>query len=337
MFAKPAVGVFFDSDFSTIDSLLAVSLIYGLQGKNACRMAIVTLSRSNLAVAGFTDAVERFYHGPAGNFSQLPPVGMNTMGAAGDTSPAFVIPFQKKNADGLPVYINQVRTVIDTADPNTLIRNYLEAQYPQHSFFVLAGPATNLAAALEFPGMKELIAERSSHLVIAGGAFDGSGPEAHIKADIPAARKVMADWPSPIVMSGHEVGAALEFPGSSIDKEFAAAVPNNPVADAYRAYRPMPYNAPSGAMAAALFAIKPGDGYFKLSGPGTIHVQDDGATAFTPSAGGRHQYLIADPAQKDRILQAYVELASAKPVLRQRFRPLNVDADPADAAAPQKR
>lgn len=336
MFAKPAVGVFFDSDFSTIDSLLAVSLIYGLQGKNACRMAVVTLSRPNLAVAGFTDAVERFYHGPAGNFSQLPPVGMNTGGAPGDISPAFVVPFQKKSAEGAPVYVNQVKTVIDTADPNTLIRNYLEAQYPSHSFFVLAGPATNLAAALEFPGMKELIAERSKYLVIAGGAFAGGGPEAHIKADIRAARKVLAEWPTPIVMSGSEVGDALEFPGSSIDKEFAAAVPNNPVADAYRAYRPMPYNAPSGAMAAALYAIKPEDGYFKLSGPGTIRVQDDGATAFTPSAEGRHQYLIADPTQRDRVLQAYVELASAKPAPRQRFRPLNIAADPADEIAPQK-
>jgi hypothetical protein len=35
---------------------------------------------------------------------------------------------------------------------------------------------------------------------------------------------------------------------------------------------------------------------------------------FTPSPGGRHRYLILDPAQKEQIIQTYTEIASAKPV-----------------------
>src|SRR5215831_1482708 len=157
---RQAPGAFFDSDFTTIDNLLAVSLLYGLQGKSDCRVAIVTMPRPNLAVAGFVDAVVRFYHGPAGNFAQLPPVGMRTEGSPGETSPAFTTPFQKKKSDGTPVYNNNVRTVIDTADPMTLIRNYLQAQRDQSAFFVLGGPATNLAAALSYPGLKDLIATK---------------------------------------------------------------------------------------------------------------------------------------------------------------------------------
>jgi len=234
---------------------------------------------------------------------------------------------------GTPVYRNEVRSVIDTGDCCTLIRNYLEAQYDQNAFFVLSGPATNLAAALAFPGLKETIAAKVKCLVVAGGAFpsgaaEAHGSEEHIRADIPAARKVFAEWPAPIVASGYEVGAALPFSGASIDNEFAAAIPDNPIADAYRAYRPMPYDAPSWAMAASLYAAKPNEGYFKLSGPGTIRVHDDGRTSFTASEKGRHQYLINDPAQKDRILRAYVELASAKPVQRQRFRPPDAAAIP---------
>lgn len=320
---KPAAGVFFDTDFATIDSVLALGLLYGLQGKNNCRVAIVTVSRPNLTVVGFADAVERFYRGPAGNFAQVPPVGMATVGSPGETSPAFVEPFRKKKPDGTPLYRNEVRSVIDTGDPNTLIRNYLEAQYDGNAIFVLSGPATNLAAALAFPGLKETIAAKVKYLVVAGGAFPEGAPESHIKADIPAARKVFAEWPVPIVASGYEIGAALDFPGSSIDKEFAAAVTDNPIADAYRAWRPMPYDAPSWAMAASLYAARPNEGYFKLSGPGTIQVHDDGGTSFTASDQGRHQYLIDDPEQKDRILRAYVELASAKPVPRQRFRPVD--------------
>ena len=325
---KPAAGVFFDTDFATIDSVLALGLLYGLQGKNNCRVAIVTVSRPNLAVVGFADAVERFYRGPAGNFAQVPPVGMATAGSPGETSPAFVEPFRKKSPDGTLVYRNEVRSVIDTGDPNTLIRNYLEAQYDGSAFFVLSGPATNLAAALAFPGLKETIAAKVKYLVIAGGAFPSGAPEAHIKADIPAARKVFAEWPAPIVASGHEIGAALDFPGSSIDKEFAATVPDNPIADAYRAWRPMPYDAPSWAMAASLYAVRPNEGYFKFSGPGTIQVHDDGRTSFTASDQGRHQYLVNDAEQKGRILRAYVELASAKPVPRQRFRPVDAAEKP---------
>jgi inosine-uridine nucleoside N-ribohydrolase len=238
--ARQAAGAFFDTGFSTIDDLLAVSLLYGLQSKSDCRVAIVTMSRPNLAVAGFADAVQRFYHGPAGNFAQLPPIGMRTEGQPGETSPAFAVPFQKKKPDGTPVYKNQVRTVIDTGDPITLIRNYLEAQRDQDAFFVLSGPATNLAAALAFPGLKPLIAAKLKYLVVAGGAFPEGPAEAHIKADIAAAKKLFAEWPTPIFASGTEVGAGLEFPGASIDKEFAQAMPDNPVADAYRAYNSMP-------------------------------------------------------------------------------------------------
>jgi hypothetical protein len=312
----PAAGAFFDSDFRTIDSLLAVGLLHGLQGKNDCRLAIVTMSRPNLAVAGFLDAVERFYRGPAGNFSEVPPIGMITSGAPGETPPAFAAPFQKKKPDGTPVYKNEVKSVIQTGDPITLIRNYLQAQQDQSAFFVLSGPATNLAAALDYPGLKQLIAAKIKYLAFAGGAFPSGPAEAHIKGDLAAARRLFAEWPTPIVASGTEVGAALEFPGASLDKDSADAATDNPIADGYRANHAMPYNAASGAMTAALYAARPKEGYFKLSGPGKIAVDAEGRTSFTAAEKGNHQYLVADPAQKEKIILAYIELATAKPVPR---------------------
>jgi hypothetical protein len=157
--------------------------------------------------------------------------------------------------------------------------------------------------------------------VVAGGAFPAGPPEAHVKADIAAAKKVFAEWPTPIVASGAEVGSALEFPGASIEKQFAEAMPDNPVADAYRAWQPMPYDAPSWAMTAALYAARPKEDYFTLSGPGMIDVDRDGRTSFTASEKGNHRYLIVDPAQKEKITLAYVELASAKPQAPRRFGP----------------
>jgi inosine-uridine nucleoside N-ribohydrolase len=316
---KPAAGAFYDSDFSTIDNVLAVSLLFGLQNNNDCRVAILTVSRANLAVTGFVDAVERFYHGPAANFAQLPPIGMRTEGTPGETPAGFNEPAGK----------NFVKSVIDTADPVTLIRNYLQAQQDQNGFFVLAGPATNLAALLKYPGIKPLIATKLKHLTFAAG-------DAHIKADIPAAKKIFAEWPTPIYMVGTDVGAALPFPGASIDKEFAETAPEHPVADAYRAYGKMPYDAPSQSMAAALYAARPMEGYFKLSGPGTVAVDDAGRTSFTAVEKGTHQTVLLDPAQKEKILKAYVELASAKPAVARRGRGPAVDTPPPPPAKKDK-
>jgi len=307
---KPSAGAFFDSDFTTLDSVLAVAVLYGMQGKNDCRMAMISTSRPDLATVGYVDTVERYYHGPGRNFAQVPPVAMRTEGKPGVTPKAFITPFDKKKPDGTSVYTNQVKSVIDTADPNTMFRNYLQAQYAQNGFFVLAGPGTNLANLLEFRGAKELITAKIKYLVIA----QASG-------DVAAMRKVLADWPTSIVSVGPEIGAAIEFPGASIDKEFLAANPDNPVADAYRAWDPKLGNTPAVATAAALYAGRPKEGYFKLSGPGTLTMRDDGKIEFNATANGRHQYLSVDPSQTEKIAKTFVELASAKPVIRLRFRP----------------
>jgi hypothetical protein len=324
---KPATGAFYDSDFATIDSVLAQGLLHGLQSKNDCRVAILTMSRPNLAVAGFTDMVERYYRGPAGNFAQVPPMGMRTTGKPGDTSPAFTEPFALKKPDGKPLFENHVKRLLDTGDPDTLFRNYLEAQVDQGSFFVLSGPATNLAAALEFRGMKELIVAKSNYLVAA----------CNIRADIAAAKNVFAEWPMPIYLVSDELSAAISFPGASIDKEFTAANPDSPFISAYKAYKPMPYDTPAPALSAALYAARPKEGYFKLSEPGTIAIHDDGRMAFVTVASGKHQMLLPDPEKKDKVIQAWVDLTSAKPVIQQRFRPpVAADDKKPDPAADQK-
>ena len=44
--------------------------------------------------------------------------------------------------------------------------------------------------------------------------------------------------------------------------------------------------------AAMLSAIKPNDGYFTLSGPGTLSLNSEGKTVLQPSAQGRHRFLV---------------------------------------------
>jgi hypothetical protein len=133
--------------------------------------------------------------------------------------------------------------------------------------------------------------------------------------DATAAAKLFAEWPTPIVAVPKEVGDQLLFPAAALDKEFAWA-PAHPVVDAWRAVQPTPQDAPSWSICAALYAVRPSENYFRLSDPGTITAAADGRTQFTPSAAGTHRNLVFDPAQKDRILVTYTELASTKPVPR---------------------
>ena len=201
----------------------------------------------------------------------------------------------------------------DTADPLALIRNALSAQVDQNAIVLLSGPATNLAAFLAIPRNPELIAQKVRSLVVAADALTLS--------DVPAAKRVFAEWPTPIVVAGSELGDALPFPGASIEKDFAWSEAH-PLVAAYRAYRPMPYDAPAVAMAAALYTVRPQENYFKLSDPGTVTVADNGTISLSPASAGKHRTLIADASQKERIQQLYAETASTKPVGRvQRFRP----------------
>jgi len=224
---KPSAGAFFDSDFTRLDQLLAMALLYGLQGKNDCRVACVSCSRPDLTTVGFLDAVERYYHGPSRNFSQTPPVGMRTEGSAGSTPRAFQVTFE-----------NKVKSVIDTSDPSTLFRNYLAAQNDGNAFFVLSGPAVNLAAAMRVRGVPELVKAKIRTLVVDGQVDP-----------------VLRDWPTPVVVAGPEV--ALPFP------DWTPEDPADPVFAAWQAGRGD--GVKSTAVAAAFYAGRPKSELFTVS------------------------------------------------------------------------
>jgi hypothetical protein len=340
--AKPAVGIVFDSDLGNgVDAALALALLYGLEGKGEARLVSNSTTWSNLGSAAFADVLARFYAGPpppagARGFQRaLPPIGMAGNGSVGGDTAVLQAVLEKQTADGLPVYPHGIHKLNDTADPAVLIRNALTAQYDANCLVVLAGPATNLVKAMDLDGGPDLIKRKVKLLVMAAGAYPDGSAEFRVKTDVAAAKRLLAEWPTPIVAVGSEVGEGLPFPGSSIEEDFAWA-PAHPIVDAYRAFEPMPYDAAVPSMAAVLYAVRP-DGYFKLSAPGTIGALEDGSTRFTPAADGRHRYLVIDPAEKEKVIRTYAELASAKPVPHQFGRGPNQKKDDEPPPEPVKK
>lgn len=317
---KPPVGIIFDSDAgNTIDSTLALALLYGFEGKNEVRVVSTSVSKSSLHAAAFAEVLARFYMGaPSGDFGSFRrplPMGMSDGGKSPEDTPIIDAVLSRKKDDGTLAYSHGIHKMNDTAEVPALLRNALTAQNDQNAIVVLAGPATNLVTLFDLPGTRELIAQKVRFLAVAAGAYPDGPADPHIKADLAAARKLFADWPGPIVACGRDLGDALPYPAASIEKDFAWSTAH-PVVDAYKAVQPMPYDANSWDMAAVLYACHPQDGYFKLSDPGTISISADGHTKFTPTPAGKHRYLIFDPAQKERVLKVYTEMASAKPVVR---------------------
>ena len=205
-------------------------------------------------------------------------------------------------------YARTVKRVGDTSLAEAVIRNGVI--FNAEAAMVLSARATYLAKTLDLEGTKEIFKQRVKNLVVVD-----SGE----RQDVPAIRRILAEWPSPIVFCGREVGEALPFPAASIEKDFGWA-PSNPVVDAYRAFKPMPYDWPSWDMAAMLYAVHPDKGFFQTR-TGTIQARDDGGIEFIQSPNGPHHALAVDPAQKDKTLQTIIQIASAKPPApQQRFR-----------------
>ena len=126
------------------------------------------------------------------------------------------------------------------------------------------------------------------------------------------AHKTLQDWPGLITLAGEDLGQSLPFPAESIEKDFEWAT-DHPLLDAYRAAKPMPYDASAPSMAAVFYAVHPDDKFFKVSEPGVIRVTSRGSVEFSSTLQGRHRQLLVNSEMRDQVILAYRQAVSTKP------------------------
>lgn len=304
---KPSLGVIYDSSLgSNADEALTLAFLYGLDGKNDCRVIALSTTRDNLRGAQLCDVIGRFLAGSIsgffGNISRALPIGMSVDGKLKEDTPIITKVLAR------PEFKSPIAHLNDTAEVAPLLRNALTAQEDKNAAVVLNGPATNLAALLALPGAIDWIKSKVRHLAVAM-------PDAAIAVDPVAARKLFAEWPTPIFVADQAVGEALRYPAASIEKDFAWSAAH-PVVEAYKAAGTMPYDAPAPGIAAALQAVHPDKGYYTLSDPGTFTIDTSGKLSFRPTADGRHRRILPNDAKREEVLGLYTQMASAKPVQR---------------------
>ena len=86
-------------------------------------------------------------------------------------------------------------------------------------------------------------------LSLMAGAFqpiDGNAKyrEYNVVKDVPSCQTLAERWPTPMVFSGFEIGIALPYPATSIERDYGY-VPHHPLAEAYIRYIPPPHNRPT--------------------------------------------------------------------------------------------
>ena len=296
----------FDTDMGNdVDDALALAILHAFESRGEARLLAVTITKDNRWAAPYIDIVNTFYG--RGDI----PIGVVRNGKTPEDSKMIQVPAQRRRPDGAPLYPHDLADGSQAPEAVRLLRNVLEAQKDGTVVMIQVGFSTNLARLLDSDG-RDLVARKVKLLSAMAGQFPTGRAEYNVKTDLPAARKLFAEWPTPIVASGFEIGESMLFPAVSIERDFAYAE-HHPIADAYRNYMKMPYNRPTWDLTAALYAVRPDRGYFSLSPPGTITVGDDGRTHFTEQPGGKHRYLIVDAPQRARTLEAMIELASQPP------------------------
>jgi inosine-uridine nucleoside N-ribohydrolase len=309
------VRLIFDTDMGNdIDDALALGVIHALQSRGECELLAVTVTKDNEFCAPFVDLVNNFY----GRGSI--PIGVVRDGKTPEDSAFLRVPAQAKD-NGRQRYPYKIRSSKDAPEAVGLLRQILAKQPDQSVVMVVVGFSTNIARLLDSKpdghsslDGKELVARKCRLLSIMAGMYgpNNTHKEYNVVMDLPSARKIYAEWPTPIVASGFEIGIAIMYPVISIQRDFSY-VRHHPVREAYELYMEMPYDRPTWDLTSVLYAVRPDREYFGLSEPGTIQLDDEGRSNLIPSPEGRHRYLTVDEHQITRVREALVQLASQPP------------------------
>ena len=319
--AEAPLAVIMETDLGNdVDDALALDLLYKYLDAGKIRLLAVNLNKNGDAPAEYADILNTWYGYPD------IPIGIIRDGADCETDAA--VNYAKavvdmKDADGNPLFARSHPGYADYPEAVTLYRKLLAAEPDASVVIASVGFSTNLIRLLETPADdisplngKELVAKKVKLLVTMAGCMDN--PKTHeynVVKDIPAAKVIFEQWPTPVVTSPFEVGVQIRYPATSIENDFAWAGPH-PVVEAYKAYLPMPYDRPTWDPTAVLYAVEGGD-WFTVSPAGRIEVTEEGSTLFTEDPEGDRCYLAVTPEQGEAILKHFVEVITSQPKSRQ--------------------
>lgn len=302
--------VIFDTDMGNdIDDAMALDMLYKYMDAGKVDLLAVMVNKEGYGPVEYVDMMNTWYgypHVPIGAISDG--IDLNHP----DCNYAAKVAATSQFRTSIPDYSSLI-------EAPALYRKLL-AQQPDNSVTVISvGFSTNLVRLMEsgpdefsdLTGM-ELIRKKVRLLSVMAGDFrPGASPEFNVVQDIPSAKAIFGQWPSPIVASPFDVGISICYPASSIENDFDWAE-LHPMIEGYKAWGKMPYDRPTWDLTSVLYAVE-GDSWFTVSPHGRVSVEDDGRTLFEPCADGNCRFLSVTQAQADSILARFLEIVPSVP------------------------
>jgi inosine-uridine nucleoside N-ribohydrolase len=312
--AEP-LRVIFDTDVGNdVDDALALAMLHSLESRGECKLLAVTLTKDSPFAVAFTDLLNTFY-GRGGI-----PIGRVKNGKTSEPGKFLQAVVEARDERGALLYPRRLAPDAAVPEAVALLRKTLAAQPDGSVVLIQVGFFSNFARLLESPpdefsplAGRELVIRKVKLLSAMAGRFnDKKGREYNVFIDTPASQKLCSDWPTPVYFSPWELGESMKFPAVSIERDFSY-VAHHPVTDAYRAYMKFPYDRQTWDLTSVLFAVRQDRGYFTVSEPCRVTVDDKGKTVLNVDPQGKHYILSATPEQRARTLEALIALSSQPP------------------------
>ena len=276
------VSLFIDTDIGPdCDDAGALEVVHALRRRGLVRLIGVSHCTSSPYGALTISAIDRYdgYEVPIGTTTRT---GFLCGPEHMRYSRAIAERFDHEYRDGRP-----------QLPANQVFRSVLEAQPDQSVTVMGIGPMNNLAEFIADETGLELVRRKVTRLVAMAGRFDCDQPEWNVQMDVPSAQRVMADWPTEVVLCGWELGGGL-MTGAGLEHRAG-----HPVREAYRLWTDGRMRRDSWDLVTAVCAVRGECGYIHIGPRGRIHVTDDGRTRFTADPEGRHRVAsLAAPRDK---------------------------------------
>lgn len=310
------ISVIFETDMGNdVDDALALDMLYKYSDMGLINLLGISTNKDSPYSIEFLDLMNTWY-----GYSELP-MGKITKGADCENDATnYAKATCLYQEDGKSPFKKTYKDYGEIPEAPQFYREVLSKQPDNSVVLVSVGFSTNIARLLDtqpdkFSPLtgKELVAKKVKLLsMMAGNTVDKTMKEYNVVKDVPAARKIFDEWPTPIVASPFEVGISILFPATVIENNLDYANPN-PLKIAYESYLPMPYDRPTWDLTSVLYAVEGTKNYFNLSEWGRMEADTDGHTWFYPDKNGKHAYLSVNREQAEIIKNRFVELVTAKP------------------------
>lgn len=275
--------IIYDSDFGPdVDDVGALAVLHRLADLGECRILAMGNSTSNNDGPSAMDAVNHYY--------QRPNIPIGAYKRAGELHSGSNYTNQLTKE-----FPNDVGPRAGVLGVVTVYRRAL-AKVPDSSVkIVVVGFNPNLEDLLksapdEYSPLngKDLVKKKVIMLSSMGGAFP-SGSEFNFQGNGASTQYVAANWPTPIVFSGFELGSPIRTGSVFNTKQITST---NPVGRAYELYTGFGNTRESWDLTSALYAVRPDGAHFNLSAEGCVTVQSNGANGWDAARKCGHRYLI---------------------------------------------